>query len=250
MDYHLEDFLGLGNIKPIRKALKTSLINKDSEACGFFYYKNNFLDYDFMHIENKDKYDPNHFVMRSKEFSQKYIDKHVISLFHSHNDLTDEALSETDAEIAKSLNLPSFVFSVKNKKQNLFYPDNYKPRPLDRRVFIPFFQDCLIFVKDYYDLILNIKLTKKVSNWARRGSNTNEDLIESIEHMFQEVPDKTVKKNDILIHKPNLYPFFHLSIFIGSNQIYHHPVSAYPVKELFKPEDMNKVYKVYRYKEV
>ena len=72
MDYHLEDFLELGNIKPIRKALKESLINKDSEVCGFFYFKDNFLDYDFMLIENQDKYDPNHFVMRSKEFSKGF----------------------------------------------------------------------------------------------------------------------------------------------------------------------------------
>ena len=54
MDYLSEDFLGLGNNKPITACIKHGLGNCKRERAGFFILKNNNYDYDFISSENLD----------------------------------------------------------------------------------------------------------------------------------------------------------------------------------------------------
>lgn len=246
-DYHLEDSLALGNSKPILSAIKKSL-STPNELCGIFCMSEDF-NYEFIHFDNADKINPNHFSINNKEFYKLYLKKKIISLFHSHTKDFDETPSSDDIEVSESLALPSMIFSLKTKEQFIYFPKSHKPIPLLRRVFIPYFQDCVSFIKDVYYFDLGIKLQNFVFNWARRRDNPNELLIKEMNKIFFEVKSG-IQKYDIIVSRPSTTNLFHLAIYEGDNSINHHPIGAYPRKELFIPECTNKVYKVYRYKDL
>tara|TARA_Y100000361_G_scaffold65879_1_gene57862 strand:- start:17046 stop:17798 length:753 start_codon:yes stop_codon:yes gene_type:complete len=250
MDYLLEDFLGLGNTNPIKKSLKASLLSKDREICGLFYFDENQLDYDFIQLDNQSQADKNYFTIKDKKFYDLFINDRIVSLFHTHTLSYDESPSELDIEVSESLSLPSMIFSLKTKSYNLYFPKSHKPRPLERRIFIPYFQDCVSFIKDYFYFKFNIKMQDSVLNWARKRQDPNDFLMEQVDKMFFDIPFREIKEHDLIIFKPSIQPFMHLAVYLGSNEIFHHPIGGYPRKELFTPESMNKVYKICRYKDL
>lgn len=249
MDYRLEDSLGLGNTDIVNQALRHSLKFQERESCGVFVLESDRYTVNFIPFINEDTYDINHFISNDKRFYEYYIQKNILSLYHSHIDYNSEP-SELDVNISESLSLPSFIFSLKDKSQYLYYPNSYKPKPLESRVFIPYFQDCITFTKDFYELELNIKLNKTIKNWARQGKSSNLFLINNMESNFLNVDFSCIESYDIIVFKPNLDRVFHLGIYLGDNIVYHHPIYGYPKKELFLTEHSNKVYKVYRFKDL
>jgi proteasome lid subunit RPN8/RPN11 len=246
-DYHLGDSLGLGNSKPILAAIKEAL-SKDHESCGVFYFSDD-LDYKYLSLDNANKIDKNYFSIKNKKFYELYLNDKIISLFHSHTKDHDENPSVDDIEVSEALALPSMIFSLKTKSQFIYFPKSHKPRPLKKRVFIPYFQDCVSFVKDYYYLNLDIKLQEVVSNWARRREDPNEFLIEEMGKAFYEI-NESPRPHDIIVSQPSMSELFHLSIYGKENTIHHHPIGCYPKRELFLPESLNKVYKTYRHKDL
>lgn len=246
----MEDSLALGNNKPFLSALK-SCISNSSEVCGVFYFKDEFnYDYDYMSFENADSFNSNHFAINNKEFYKLYLNKKIISLFHSHTNDFDETPSETDIEVSESLALPSMIFSKKTRNNFIYFPKSEKPRSLERRLFIPFFQDCVTYIKDMYILELGIKLQNNIHNWARRRNDPNSFLFEEIDNNFIKIKYSDLKKYDIIVFKPSTENLHHLAVYTGDNQISHHPISSFPRKELFTPEDLNKVYNLYRHKDL
>lgn len=249
MDYHLEDFPGLTNIKPILRALKLGLQNSNQEFCGIFVFQNGYTDYDFVEFNNLNTISQDFFSIDNKLFDQHYLQNNIISLYHTHI-VDSEQPSNLDIEISESLGLPSFIHSLKSKNSYLYYPESYIPRPLESRIFIPFFQDCISFVKDYFKLKLNISLQNKIKNWARKREDSNDFLLEILDLHFTEVNINDKKENDLIVFKPHFSNLFHVSIYVGNNYIYHHPITSYPKRELFTQNSLDKVYKVYRYKDL
>ena len=249
MDYLSEDFLGLGNNKPIASCLKYGLRDCSKEHAGVFIFKNNGYEYDFVPMQNLDQSNPNHFSSDNFEFYKHYLDSSVISLFHTHI-IESPDPSDLDTEISESLGIPSYILSCDSKKSHLHYPDSYQPKALYGRIFIPFFQDCITFVKDFYQINLNIKLSKQISNWARDSKESNEKLIKTIKNKFIEVNYKDKKYGDLIVFKPTLSALFHVGVVNENNYFSHHPMGGIPVDELFSNETPNKVYKLYRYKDL
>lgn len=249
MDYLSEDFLGLGNNRPITACIKHGLGNCKRERAGFFVFKNNNYDYDFISSENLDTKDPNHFSFNNSEFYKYYLDSKVFALFHTHI-ISSPTPSELDIEIAESLGLPSYILSCKSKESYLYYPSSYKPKQLYGRIFIPFFQDCITFAKDFYELEFNIRLSDKINNWSRQSKLSNIKLINEIENNFIEVNFKDKKYGDLVILEPSLTNLFHVGVINKNGKLSHHPTGGIPVDELFNDQSANKVYKLYRYKDL
>lgn len=248
MGYPLEDFQELGNTKPIHKAFKYGLISKASEVCGIFVFDKSFCDYNFIGLKNLNLTDPHSFNVNNKEFYKYYFDNRIISLFHTHI-IDSSDLSDIDKSISNSLNLPSYVFSIKSKSSCLYYPKSFIPRPLKNRVFIPFFQDCVSYVKDFYLLNFKINLSDHIFNWARSLNGSNDRLLNEIENLFFEVNINERKYGDLIVFYPDISPYYHLGV-IEENQNYsHHPIISMPSTQLFTNSLVNKVYKIYRYKE-
>jgi proteasome lid subunit RPN8/RPN11 len=249
MDYRSEDSLDLGLNNAFSQCVKHALSHPNEEIGGVFYFNKSFSDFNFLKMKSRNTIEKGLFSYSDSEFYKLYEDKRIISLFHSHHDV-DSNLSQLDKEVSQSLNLPSYVFSLKSKSYNLYYPKLYKPRPLKGRIFIPTFQDCITFVKDFFLLELNINLHDKIDNWARHRTESNQKLMNILDNHFMEIDKCNIKYGDILVLHPNVSEHYHLAIYIESHQIYHHVINALPKKEFITPEDLNKVYKVYRYKAV
>ena len=248
-DYLSEDFLGLGNNKPIKACFEYALKSTEKEQFGFFIYDENKYDYQFKTLENKDQSNKHHFCIDNKVFYDYYLSKRIISIFHSHI-VSSPELSSLDIEISESLGLPSFVLSCKSKKSFLCYPSSYSPLNLYERIFIPFFQDCITFVKDFYFINLNINLSSKINNWARHSFDSNDRLLQEIDKFFKPVKLDSLRYGDLIVFEPTMTNLFHVGVVDADQKYSHHPMGLKPSIELFTKEVRNKVYKIYRYKEL
>jgi proteasome lid subunit RPN8/RPN11 len=247
MDYHLEDFRALGSTKPILDSLRLSKKSPTQECCGLFVFENNKTEYTFLSFNNEKLLEKDLFSMNNSEFLKHYLSGNILSLFHSHIDY-DENPSSLDIDIAESLGIPSYIFSLSTNESFLYYPSSFKPEPLESRIFIPFFQDCISFVKDYYYFSLGIKLNLYIKNWARKRIDSNDYLINNIKKYFFEININDAQNGDIAIFKPSFNNLFHIGVFDKKQYIYHHKIMHYPTHDLFTEELRNQVYKVYRYK--
>jgi proteasome lid subunit RPN8/RPN11 len=249
MDYLLEDFQDLGNNKPILKSFKFALQDKDRERFGYFKYCNNRSDYEFIECKNSNTHSPHHFNVNNSSFYQDYIGGDVISMFHTHT-VESAYPSEIDIELSESLSVPSYIFSISSKESFLYYPKSYKPNNLYGRIFIPFFQDCVSFARDYYSINYNIKLCEDIENWARSKDTSNDRLLEHIEDNFTEIDIKSIKTGDLIVFNSDIVSFLHLGVFDTDGHFCHHPFGALSVRKLFSDEYIDKVYKIYRHKDL
>lgn len=247
-DFHLAASQEPGNSKPILKSLKHALSNQNIEQFGFFVFDDHFSDYDFIPCNNLNSFDPHFFTSNNYDFYKYILNKKIISLFHTHL-IDSPAPSELDKEISLSMGIPSFIFSIKSKESFLFYPKSFKPRPLSKRIFIPYFQDCISFVKDFYLIHLNINLSNTVNNWARRSNDSNQALLQLINESFYSINLNDIRHGDLIVFKPLDFKFYHLAVCFQGTHYWHHPAGLYPSKELLHHLDLNKVYKIYRYKD-
>ena len=163
-----------------------SLRHPDNEVCGIFVYKLFQSGIKFIKFDNTSFDKRKTFSLNKKLFS-KYSSKYSIaSLFHSHPH-SSELISDFDVEVSETLALPSYIFSLQTKLSSLYYPSSYKPSSLMGRPFIHEFQDCATFLKDYYELHMDIKLSKSHKNWARQRSNSNDFLLNELNKSFFEI---------------------------------------------------------------
>jgi len=251
-DCRLEDSLEAGLNNSFSQAIKHGLKFTERESCGLFIYNESFSDFSFLPLENQDIKNKNFFTIDNKIFYSLYNKDRIISLFHTHVDCNEDP-SHFDIEISESLGLPSLIYSLQTKEFSLTYPQSYTPKKLFGRIFIPFFQDCLIFYKDYLDLNCNIQLSKDIKCWARKRKNSNDSLISQIEKNFIDLKTKDLnllKKGDLIVFRPGMTPLMHLAAFHENGYYMHHPIFLLPKKELFTPDIMNKVYKIYRHKDL
>jgi len=245
----LEPFREQKNINYKYQALKLSLRSPDVEVCGLFVYEPFQSGVKFISLNNTSKDKTKNFSLDKAVFAKYCSEYSIASLFHSHPD-SPELISDLDIEVSETLALPSYIFSLKTKKTSLYFPSSFKPRDVLRRPFVPEFQDCISFFKDYYDLHMNIKLSNFHKNWSRQRSESNNFLMAEIEKTFYEINknSKTFKQGDVLVFKNNIEPLMHIGIVHNSKEYWHHPIYMFSRKELFNPKLAKKVYKIYRYK--
>lgn len=248
MDYPLEDFLELGNTKPIKKCFKYAMESCKHERFGFFAYTNYFSDYDFFTLDNLDLKNPDHFIVDGKEFYIKYFKNEIISLFHTHV-IDDPSPSEMDIALSDALNIPTYILSCSSKESYLRYPKNFVSSPkANKRIFIPYFQDCVTFIKDFYLSKLQIDLSKHIKNWSRGLLNPNQKLINILKNYFFEVSANELKLGDLVLMPQTTTSLLHLGVLDFDLRINHHPMGMYPKKEIFASTSSKEVYTFYRYK--
>ena len=248
-DYHLEDSLEhLGN-KTILSCFKYFLTHKNFESCGFFRFNKLNYNISFNPIQNENLIDQNYFFSKNSFFYECYLNNEIIALAHSHINSNVQP-SENDIFTSHSFRLPSFIFSTQSKETYLHYPENYQPYLCEKRLFLPYFQDCMTYVKDYLHLHFNINLNLLNINWSRRKENPNDFLFKVLNTHFFQIHNKKYQNGDILIFQPTIQQYNHLGIIDCDDYLFHHPIGMLPKKELITNELLNQVYKVYRYKDL
>mgnify|MGYP003387094674 FL=1 len=247
--FPLEPFREQKNINYKYQALRHSLQNPDIEVCGLFVYKLFQSDVKFIPLSNTSGDKAKSFSFDKTMFAKYCSQYDVASIFHSHPNSSEE-ISDLDTKVSEILSLPSYIFSLKTKKTSLYFPSSFNSKDLLGRPFLPEFQDCVSFFKDYYDLNMNIKLSNFHKNWSRQRSESNNFLLSEIEKTFYEIDKnlQTFKQGDVLVFKNNTEPLLHLGVVHNSKEYWHHPIYRFSRKELFNSELAKKVYKIYRYK--
>ena len=220
--------------------------NPQEESCGIIYCDVNKIKYEPVDNISSNKF--NSFLIDKKIFAT-FNSKEILAIFHSHPK-GDEAPSQDDLVTCEKIAIPYYIYSLQKKKFSLIYPESYKPLNLMGRIFLPEFQDCVTLVKDFFDIELNIKLSKFVKNWARRRhNNSNKDLISILDSNFYEVNEVKNAGDVVVFDMKNNLPF-HLGVFSKSKKIIHQPNDQLSQEVYLTPELMKKVYKIYRYKDL
>jgi len=246
MDYLLEDSQD-HTAKVLLSSFKHGLSDLNNETGGFFYLNDQNNNFCFYPLKNEGSFFPDLFNSKNDFFYNQYLKNNIISLFHTHLS-EDPRPGPCDISMAESFALPSFILSTASKNTYLHYPKNYKPRSLSQRIFIPYFQDCLSYVKDFYLLNLNINLHNTNINWSRRKDNNNEDMLSHIQDYFFIVDKKEMKDGDLIVFEPTISRFMHLGVYFNK-MMFHHPIYSFPKKEVIVDGLLNKVYNIYRYKD-
>jgi proteasome lid subunit RPN8/RPN11 len=247
-DYHSEDSLDPGKANlAFRQCYKYALHTRDHEVGGYFYLDSdsNFL---FRPCKNLNTIDKDQYNFRDVDFYKHYINNQIIGLFHTHIE-DDPSPSALDLANAHSFRLPSYILSVSSKKSYLFYPDNYIPTSINNRQFIALFQDCLTYMKDYLLLNFNINLNNLDINWARPKLSPNQIMLNYFNLHFNEIDHKEYKNGDVLVFPESISEYLHVGVVDKDNHFFHHPIYRYPDSELITQDMLNKVYKIYRYKD-
>lgn len=245
----MEDFLDLGQHKTaFYQCFRYALSSVDSEVCGFFYLDNINQPLQFQPLLNENLIDKNTFSTSDPTFYNLYKLGKIICLFHTH--LSQDDPSVLDLETSNSFNLPSFIINIESNKSFLYYPTDYKPKKIKNRVFIPYFQDCIIYVKDYLQKYFDINLNGQLINWSRNGKNSLNMLNYYADKHFYNVNKQDFKNGDVIIFKPDVSIYPHVGIVNHDLYCFHHPVYQYPAKEFISSDFLNQVYKVYRYKDL
>lgn len=249
MDYLSADFQDLGSNYSIARSIKHALSNTNLEQCGFFKYTDSKTNYDFVACQNKNQLTEHFFSLDNKIFFDEYLKGNVISLFHSHT-IDSPDPSPLDIEISNSLKIPSYIFSVSSKSSYLYYPESYCNKDLFDRIFIPIFQDCITFVKDYFKIKFDVSFSSNIKNWARPKNEANIALLGIFNSLFTEVSFNSIQHGDVIVFHPTEFEFFHVAVYIGDRRFAHHPAQMLPKIDLLSDEYLNKVYKIYRYKDL
>ena len=239
-----------------------ALQNKEEECCGLIYETENDFNLQVMPCRNSAENKKTFFSVNPEDYLKASLRGKIKIIYHSH--ITDnEDFSLSDKENSQKHKLDYILY---NLKKDSFHFYKYKTNGVSEisKEFIWGVADCLILVKEYLNK-KNIPLAlpknhQKArhnkswnSRWFEKFPNAIRDTI-SVNNKFKKVIDKKdLKQNDILcfsVFKSKFAPKYdHFGVYVGSGQIYHHPINRYP-----SVEDLGKFYKaklvdVYRYLE-
>ena len=70
-----------------------------------------------------------------------------------------------------------------------------------------------------------------------------------IENLFFEVNINERKYGDVVVFYPDISQYYHLGIIDHKGYLSHPPITSMPSSQLFTDSLINKVYKIYRYKD-
>lgn len=168
----------------------------------------------------------------------------IKAFYHSHYKRED--FSEYDKQKCEFNELPYILYCVNTGEISFLNPEGVKNKYIDLE-FIWGQQDCFSLIRNYYKNELNIEIKDYVldrqEDWWKNGENVVEKYKE--ENHFYEVMEK--EPNDLIIFEFNKNQF-HFAIYLGDNNIIHHPRGKKSIIEPLNEKLGNKIKYVLRNK--
>ena len=190
------------------------------ECCGFIINNTSTGKVEIFPCDNIAENKTHNFVINPLQMLEAERLGKILAYYHSHT-LGDETPSMPDKINSQSTQLPSLIYSVLTKKFYLYTPDNFKA-PLIGRPFVWGISDCFSLVYDYYRYELNIVLN---NNYFRHNVD---DILQN--NYFEKDAEtqgfqlvNQLQKHDILLMKIDAKVGNHVAIYLGNEQILHHP---------------------------
>ena len=191
----------------------------DREVCGFVVYsEGNIL---FKECKNTSQ-DPNQFKIRSADFLRIKTSCKILYVFHSHI-LSDSEPSEIDKQKSDSCGYKFLIYSLVSKTFSYYEPNGFVI-PYVGRDFNIGSKDCFSLARDYFfnEFGIVIRDYPRTEFWKNKNPNLIVDNFKK--ENFSEISESDLKRNDtILIEDPRTGILCHILIYMGNNEILHHP---------------------------
>lgn len=160
------------------------------------------------------------FVISGEDYAAAEDTGEILAVVHSHPEATTQP-SVRDRAVCSAMEIPWIICSWPEGDIRTIVPEE---APLEGRPFAHGTSwDCYGLIRDYYNRILNIKLSDYEHNtfwWEEEGVSFYEDKHE--EQGFVKVTDGSLKEHDVIVmqiraKKPN-----HGGVYLGNNLMLHH----------------------------
>lgn len=225
----------------INESLKNDLIKSTKrrfriEVCGIIVEKDNQLN--VIECENQAQNKNDDFFIDRKELNEKIGTGKLIAYYHSHDGDTNQ--SPQDLAVSSKLNLTSVIINKQNFDIQVYEPDpNHIPSFYDRP-FIAGYLDCSELIKDYYFKVLNVNLpridhpikhlswTEIKEKWEELQEYNKNDynflLDYFLNNNFYQIKQEELQLHDIILCRAReIECSVHAIIYLGNNNILHHP---------------------------
>lgn len=215
-----------------------------NESCGLLFQNNGKID--FFPCKNISKDKNKFFSLDPYDYLKVSRLGDIIGLVHSQQ---SGQPSELDLLISKVHNIKSYIYSLDYDK--FIECGNSK---LERYIGRPFeygVNDCFSIVRDYYkneyDIFINDY--KRKEGWFEENPTIILDNFKK--EGFIKVDVKNLNKGDLLLsnYKENDRPR-HFMIYLGQNEILHHPRGRLSVIESLKDSQIRRISLVLRHKDI
>lgn len=223
----LDDYVFMILTEKIKSSIKEQAMKKmDEEICGLLYLdEEDIVLYPCENIaENPNKF----FSISGESYLRCSKLGKIVAVYHSH--LNNNGFSEFDKLNSERHKIHFIIYSTTADDFYYYEPCGYDI-PLLSRSYVVGYMDCFSLVKDYYKQKCNIilpELTHPYRFVSSKDSHPENDRVYNI------LPDffkdngfacvTNLKKHDLILCKTAKIPSpVHSLIYIGENQVIHHP---------------------------
>ena len=219
----------------------------DEEVCGVILIEpDNSVRVERMKNESEDK--KKNFHLSPSKFLEYKINNRVLGIYHSHP-TTTERPSKIDRAMSEEMGIPYLIYSLKNNKFFLYYPQSYKPYKLISRPYIKSFYECVCIWKDYYTKELGIDISKWNKNYwlPDKDIEANKLLIKILEKNAHKKRKDQIKKNDILVFELKKGKRFHVGVSVGGGNFLHQPIDTLSRVDMLDERWQKKIKYIFRH---
>jgi proteasome lid subunit RPN8/RPN11 len=208
----------------------------DRECCGLIIERDD--AFYPMRCQNIHQTPEHFFTIDPKDYLKASSSGKIVGFYHSHKESSH--FSEFDKLNSETHNLFSVLYSIKADQFCTYKPQGYRV-PYCGREYVHSIVDCFSLVRDYYLRELNINISDITHPYryvVDKAKHPDNQFVHPIlkEHFLANdfVETQQLQKHDVLLLKtPLLHSPAHCAVYIGNNQILHHPFSGKSCIEMY-----------------
>ena len=210
------------------------------ECCGLIVFNDRV---EIVQAKNLSESPNQHFFIDPKSYLYASHLGEIKGIYHSH--LNNPKFSEMDKQNSERTKLWNVLYNITDDSFHSYWPKNYKYKYCGRAFQIGI-MDCYTLVQNYYEAELKVKLKKytREENWSKEAPILfNKEFSKN-----GLVEVKNPRKHDIITIKgPNEKIATHLLIYLGNNEILHHPRFGESTIEIYSSIYRRLTEKILRY---
>jgi proteasome lid subunit RPN8/RPN11 len=191
----------------------------DREICGFVVFSEG--EVEFRKCKNVSP-DDFQFKIRNRDFLKAKVESKILYVVHSHI-TSDSQPSELDKQKSDASGYKFLIYSTVSKDFSYYDPKNIISNYIGK-IFNIGYNDCFSLVREYFfnEFGINIKDYSRNKFWKSNSPNL---IVENYQKEgFVRIDLKELRKHDIIVIKdPKTDVSCHLMIYLGNNEILHHP---------------------------
>jgi len=212
----------------------------DREICGFVVLSEGSVKFKKCKNVSPDDFQ---FKIRTRDFLKVKVESKILYVVHSHI-VSDSAPSELDKQKSDSCSYKFLIYSVKSKDFSYYDPKNIVSDYIGKNFNIGY-NDCFSLVRDYFfnEFAIKIKDYSRNKFWKSNDPHLITDNFKK--EGFYEITSNELRKHDIIvIEDPKTNIPCHLMIYLGNNEILHHPNNTQSCIQIYS-DDYRKLSKIF-----